>query len=75
MKNVSLVVRAVVDGKRVNLSHEHAKAKGLAGTFYVRWSEDGKEKWQVVGMRPVRGFSSSIGIPSTGRKFLPRFGR
>ena len=38
MKTVSLVVRAVVDGKRVNLSPEQAKARNLSGTFYMRWS-------------------------------------
>ena len=44
MKSVSLVVCAVVDGKRVNLSPEQAKARGLAGTFYMRWSKGGREK-------------------------------
>src|ERR1022692_3589720 len=49
MKTVSLVVRAVVDGKRINLSPEQAKARNLSGTFYMRWSEGGKEKWVSVG--------------------------
>jgi hypothetical protein len=49
MKTVSLVVRAVVDGLRVNLSPEQAKARNLSGTFYIRWSEGGKEKWVSVG--------------------------
>ena len=49
MKTVSLVVRAVVDGKRVNLSPEQAKSRNLSGTFYMRWSEGGKEKWVSVG--------------------------
>jgi len=49
MKTVSLVVRAVVDGKRVNLSPEQAKARNLSGTFYLRWSEGGQEKWVSVG--------------------------
>jgi integrase len=49
MKTVSLIVRATVDGKRVNLSPEQAKAKGIAGTFYLRWSEGSKEKWVRVG--------------------------
>jgi hypothetical protein len=44
MKSVSLVACAVVDGKRVNLSSEQAKARGLAETFYMRWSEGGREK-------------------------------
>lgn len=52
MKSVSLVVRAVVDGKRLNLSPEQAKVKGVAGTFYLRWYEGGKEKWQSVGKDP-----------------------
>jgi len=49
MKTVGLVVRAVVDGKRVNLSPEQAKARNLSGTFYLRWSEGGQEKWVSVG--------------------------
>jgi hypothetical protein len=49
MKTVSLIVRAVVDGKRVNLSPQQAKAKGISGTFYMRWSEGNKEKWVSVG--------------------------
>jgi integrase len=49
MKSVSIVVRAVVEGKRQNLSPEQAKAKGVSGTFYLRWHEGGKEKWQAVG--------------------------
>lgn len=49
MKTVSLVVRAIVDGKRMNLSPEQAKARNLSGTFYMRWSEGGKEKWVSVG--------------------------
>jgi hypothetical protein len=49
MKTVSLVIRAVVDGKRINLYPEQAKEKGLAGTFYLRWTEDGREKWQAIG--------------------------
>jgi len=51
-KSASLVVRAVVDGKRVNLSPEQATARGLSGTFYLRWYEGGKEKWQSVGKDP-----------------------
>jgi len=49
MKTVSLVVRAIVDGKRANLSPEQTKARNLSGTFYLRWSEGGKEKWVSVG--------------------------
>lgn len=49
MKTVSLVVRANVGGKRVNLSPEQAKARGITGTFYIRWSEGSKEKWVAVG--------------------------
>jgi hypothetical protein len=49
MHAVSLVVRATVDGKRVNLSPEQAKARNLSGTFYMRWTEDGKDKWVSVG--------------------------
>jgi len=29
-----------------------AKAKGAMGTFYLRWYEGGKEKWQSVGKDP-----------------------
>jgi integrase/recombinase XerD len=49
MNTVSLVVRATVDGKRINLSPEQAKARNLSGTFYMRWTEDGKDKWVSVG--------------------------
>src|SRR5882672_8163705 len=52
MKTVGLVVRAFVDGKRVNLSPEQAKARNLSGTFYMRWTEDGKDKWVSVGKDP-----------------------
>jgi integrase/recombinase XerD len=52
MKSASLVVRAVVAGKRINLSQEEAAAKGLSGTFYLRWYEGGKEKWKAVGKDP-----------------------
>ncbi len=49
MNAVSSVVRATVDGKRVNLSPEQAKARNLPGTFYMRWTEGGKDKWVSVG--------------------------
>jgi integrase/recombinase XerD len=49
MNRVSMVVRVVVDGKRSNLSPEEAKRRDLTGTFYLRWYENGKEKWQSVG--------------------------
>jgi integrase len=49
MKTVSLIVRAFVEGKRRNLSPEEAKQLGLAGTFYMRWEEDGKDVWRSVG--------------------------
>src|SRR5712691_4334710 len=52
MKTVSLLVRAVVGGKRLNLSPEQAKARGLSGTLYMRWTEDGKEKWRSIGNDP-----------------------
>jgi hypothetical protein len=55
MKTVSLVVRAVADGKRVNLSPEQAEARNLSGAFYLRWSEGGKEKWVSV----VKGASAA----------------
>lgn len=35
-KTASLVVRAVVDGKRKNLSPVQAKELGVKGTFHIR---------------------------------------
>jgi hypothetical protein len=49
MRSVALVVRAVVDGKRLNLSPEQAKARNLSRTSYMRGAEGGKEKWARVG--------------------------
>ncbi len=51
-KTASLVVRAVVDGKRKNLSPEQAKQLGVRGTYYLRTWEGGKEKWQSLGTDP-----------------------
>jgi integrase/recombinase XerD len=48
-KRASLIVRAIQDGKRLNLSPAQAKARGLKGVYYIRWSENGKEVWQAVG--------------------------
>jgi integrase len=66
MKSVSMVVRAVVDGKRLNLSPEQAKAKGVTGTFYLRWYEGGKEKWQSVGRDPS---SARVAVIRKEREF------
>ena len=49
MNAVSLVVRVTVGGKRINLSPEQAKARNLSGTFYMRWTDGGKDKWVSVG--------------------------
>lgn len=51
-KTASLVVRAVVDGKRKNLSPKQAKQLGVKGTYYLRTWEGGKEMWQSLGSDP-----------------------
>lgn len=52
MKRVGLVVRATVGSRRVNLSPEQAKAQGVSGIFYLRWTEGSREKWVAVGKDP-----------------------
>jgi len=47
MKSVSIVVCAVVEGKRLNRSPEQGKR--CKRHLLSAWHEGGKEKWQAVG--------------------------
>jgi hypothetical protein len=72
MKTVSLVVRAVGHGKLVNLCPEQARARNHSGTFYIRWSEGGNEKWVTVGKDALLEFQASI---ARGKLLLPKLFR
>ena len=68
-KTASLVVRAIVDGKRKNLSPDQAKQLGVKGTYYLRTWEDVVSDLGATARTPAAGVACAT-AHSLGNRVL-----